>query len=558
MRITNGKNFIKALLFSGLSAALFLIFSGILIPKWGYPHNPDNITLSIKEAREMKADTMEAFFLGTSHIKCAVTPMYIYQKNGLITYNMATSGQALEVSLFLAEEVFKRQSPKVLVLDASNFFFKEANIQSFYREVMDSFPWSFSSDKFRLIHSYIKEKYRGTETTPGRKDLVRDWIGSLVPFYYYHSRWNELLESDFSFPLKCYYLKGYRMSPCVEAADTDIHAMNEEAALLREHENRITTAYDHGRKTTRKENKELYCVSVTEKDEQLLQELRDLCNRNHCRLLVTKVPVLKYPREYDAAWTRDKYTEVKRVTSKLGVDYLDLYYDVDVGIDWSEDSIDGGGHLNISGAQKVSAFLGNYLIDHYGLQPGKDEDYDQKAVIYNQAVKVARLEMETDFSDYMNALSKEMGRYAIIVSAKDDMRAALSEKDIKAMRSLGLRADFSGMKYGDSYLALIDQGEVVHESTSNRKICEETVLKDSTDVLMESAGYYTGNTSTINLNDVHYSKAGRGLNIVVYDYKARQVTDSVCFDTHDREHKAVHYSPKDFFQKYTWFLFHEQ
>ena len=555
VRKESGKIIIRALLFSGLGMILFLVLSGILIPKWSYPDNPDNVALSIKEARKMKADTLDAVFMGTSHIKCGVTPMHIYQEEGIISYNMATSGQALEVSLFLTSEVFKRQSPKVMVLDASNFFFnEELTIQPFYREVMDSFPYSFSSDRFRLIHSYIEDKYKETKTIPTRKDLIRDWVGSIFPFYYYHSRWNELQESDFLFRSENYFLKGYRMSPCVKAAVTDFNKMNEEAEQLRGQEKSITIAYDHGQEKTTAENKELYYTSVSEENEHLLQEIYNLCLENHCRLLITKVPVFRYPREYHGAWTRDKYSEVKRVTSKLGIDYVDLMYDVDVGLDPSKDYIDGGEHLNISGAQKVSSFLGKYLIDHYGLQPGKDEDFDQKAVIYNQAVQVAKLEMETDFSEYINALSKEKKRYAVMISAKDDMRVSLNERDIKALRSLGLEVDFSEINYGDSYLALIDQGSVIYESTSNRMIRQEAVLQDSTDILMESAGYYTGNKSSIILNNIDYSKSGRGLNIVVYDYKAGQVADSVCFDTHDEEHKAVHYNPRDLFQKFIWFL----
>ena len=52
---------------------------------------------------------------------------------------------------------------------------------------------------------------------------------------------------------------------------------------------------------------------------------------------------------------------------------------------------------------------------------------------------------------------------------------------------------------------------------------------------ISSAGYQVGNTSSIIVNGVEYSKNMRGLNIVVYDNQLKQVTDSVAFDTFVQE-----------------------
>ena len=45
-----------------------------------------------------------------------------------------------------------------------------------------------------------------------------------------------------------------------------------------------------------------------------------------------------------------------------------------------------------------------------------------------------------------------------------------------------------------------------------------------------SQGYYAGKTATIEIDGIHYSKNGRGFNIVVYDNVTMKVIDKVCFD----------------------------
>ena len=50
-----------------------------------------------------------------------------------------------------------------------------------------------------------------------------------------------------------------------------------------------------------------------------------------------------------------------------------LEYQEEIGIDWNTDTYDTGLHLNVYGAEKMSRFFGQLLVDTFGLE---DRRYD--------------------------------------------------------------------------------------------------------------------------------------------------------------------------------------
>ena len=55
--------------------------------------------------------------------------------------------------------------------------------------------------------------------------------------------------------------------------------------------------------------------------------------------------------------------------------YIDLNMKTkEIGIDWKTDSYDKGDHLNLHGAQKVTAYMGKYLTENYSMPDHRGED----------------------------------------------------------------------------------------------------------------------------------------------------------------------------------------
>lgn len=98
-------------------------------------------------------------------------------------------------------------------------------------------------------------------------------------------------------------------------------------------------------------------------------------------------------------WNMAKHNGMVQLASELGVDYLDLNVGdaaKAVGIDWSEDSTDGGDHLNFHGAQKVSTYVGAYLEEQYGLADHRGDEtigavWDASLKQYEKNVSAAGL-----------------------------------------------------------------------------------------------------------------------------------------------------------------------
>lgn len=83
-------------------------------------------------------------------------------------------------------------------------------------------------------------------------------------------------------------------------------------------------------------------------------ELAALCREKGTELLILSAPS-------SANWNTGSHNAVQILARELEVPYVDMNL-ADVGIDWTMDTPDAGDHLNGSGAQKASKWLGEYLL----------------------------------------------------------------------------------------------------------------------------------------------------------------------------------------------------
>lgn len=98
-----------------------------------------------------------------------------------------------------------------------------------------------------------------------------------------------------------------------------------------------------------------------------MDAIAKLCADNGSELLLVTVPAA-------GSWNRARHNGVQSFADEMGLPYLDYNMAaLDPGIDWTVDTPDGGAHLNVAGAHKVSAALGAYLAEHYDLADHRGE-----------------------------------------------------------------------------------------------------------------------------------------------------------------------------------------
>ena len=112
--------------------------------------------------------------------------------------------------------------------------------------------------------------------------------------------------------------------------------------------------------------------------DEYLEQIYALCEENGTELVLVTTPA-------PTNWTYAKHNAVSDWASEKEVKYLDMNLVCDeLALDWSNDTRDGGNHLNYNGAKKVSAYFGEYLASEFELTDHREEE---QYLSWNDAVK---------------------------------------------------------------------------------------------------------------------------------------------------------------------------
>ena len=521
---------VKCVVFAFIFVVLFSVLQHIVVPKYYYPDNtlPEAISRITSGFYYEGKNTIDCIIAGPSTSEYGVYPMELYNKYGYTSYNLSTSGQPMQVTYYLLKEALKYQSPKIFIMDISAIYYDETTSESAWRYVLDQMP--ISINKFQFAKDCIK--YTTTQ---------KSVLDILFPLLRYHDRWDKLVENDFTDfhrNMNLYSRGGYINSAQVQGK-VDIETMNMQANAMSNDTVKFVLEYINNQCLLLQEDDNLYKYDINEKSIEWLLKIRDLCLQNNIFFLTFKVPTIGLPEKTNA-WTIHKYNNIKSICEKNNINYIDMLYDLNVNLNLSSDTPDGGNHFNILGALKITNLLGKYLSENYDLPSHEIEIWNNDLCEYEKVKKVALLQTEQNLYNYLNVLANEYDDKMIFIAASDDMITGLSTDEKIALKNLGLKSEFSSDAFEQSYVAIIDNGNVYYEALSNRKINYKGRMENQkSNYEIISSGWYTSPEAKIIIDGMNYSMNYRGLNIVVYDDDRNMVIDSVCFDTYLKEHEVI-------------------
>lgn len=319
------KNFILTIFLT-----VFLTFVGlwcasrIFIPKW-LTKADNRASYIIKGFYKEPKNTIDILFTGNSDVYRGVSPMEIYDKTGMPSYNFVSPGQRIWVGYAMLEEALKYQNPKVVFFNVDEVYYTSDGIGNTHK-VYDNMKFGLAKIKGVFDSNYKNE---------GR-------LAHFLPIFTYHDRYKELTIEDFKYAFADYtdYLKGMDL-----VADTKPYI---DESNYMQHSDGI--------------------ADIPEKNIVYLNKMKELCEENDIEFVLLELPS-------PDSWNYEKHNSIEKYAKKNDLRFLDLNV-IDIDIDWEKDTSDGGDHLNIFGAMKVSDYLSYYLKSNFQLENRKEnEDY---------------------------------------------------------------------------------------------------------------------------------------------------------------------------------------
>lgn len=316
----NRKAWTKLILSVLIALGGLYLLQRLLVPKY-----VDDIVEGAMVAEYYKEEKdFDVIFVGDCEVYENFSPVTLWQEYGINSYIRGSAEQYIFQSYYLLEDTLRFETPDVVIFNIQSLQFDQAQNEAYNRMTLEGMQWSPA--KVRAILASMKEGER--------------FLDYVFPILRYHSRWSELGPSDlqYLFTSKPVTHNGYYMRVDVKPA-------------VNVPPGKVLANYNFG------ENAWKYLDMMTA-----------LCREKGIQLILIKAPSL-YPHWYDQ-WEE----QVERYASEHQLPYLNFLELIEeTGLDYNTDTYDAGLHMNLSGAEKLSVYLGRVLRDDFGLADRRGE-----------------------------------------------------------------------------------------------------------------------------------------------------------------------------------------
>jgi len=193
-------------------------------------------------------------------------------------------------------------------------------------------------------------------------------------------------------------------------------------------------------------------------------------------------------------------------------------------------------HMNNSGAEKITDYMGKYLVNNYSLIDHRGNDtyelWEENSTDWKHQETQQSLITAPDFATYINYL-KNLDNYTVVLSL-DGTYSSASAAIQQVVEILGINKetfDQGGTFVLENNLfKYFSEGKseyLYHQEIGNSDLKVQGMIMDTDENGTETLG------NEIVIDNTDYKKVLNGINIVVYDNFSDSVVDAVGYNTDD-------------------------
>ncbi len=257
-------------------------------------------------------DSIDVVMMGTSHIHCNVNTGLLWEKFGIAAYDYSGAEQPLWMTYYYLKELYKYQSPKMVVLDLyAPARFKEDYQYDWIAE--NIYGMKFSLNKLCMLAVSVEPKE------------LHQYFPS---FAVYHSRYDNLEDQDF---------------------ENFFWNMKDKAAF------KGYTPYWGQNPQSRPTVSEGRDDGLTPKSEKYLKKIISYVRRKGSRLVLIAAPYVVTGEDMRT------FNRIEKIAKEEGLLFINYNHEYDkMGLDFENDFHDAS-HLNYWGSCKFTQYLGEFL-----------------------------------------------------------------------------------------------------------------------------------------------------------------------------------------------------
>ena len=288
-------------------------------------------------------NTLDVIMIGSSPVYPFYSAPKLWGEQGITCYPLSSHVQRPSAALPLLKEAYKTQKPEVVVFEMRMYTMEDGDMENnmaYARGVTDNMKYSLN--RIYAINRLVSD--------------VSERYTYYFDIFKYHSNWKTIVLPD---QIACFkYEKPHPLMGFV---------IKDEVGPLEEE--RIPDCTDLTGKTP-----------IPAEQEERLYELLDYLKEQNQQALFIVSPYRIEPKE------QEMYNYMRPIIESYGYDFVNMneFYE-EIGIDFTTDYYDYGGHVNTLGAEKCTTYLGKLLEQfHIGDKRGEEgyESWEQAYELY--------------------------------------------------------------------------------------------------------------------------------------------------------------------------------